>query len=84
MGLIETAEAMLVEDDIVGLTCQFRENVGVPGVANQDATLGAVWACIVSPTLNRRCRTRFGESAGPMSERSGRKPIFRQMIGMPI
>src|SRR5262245_13398017 len=43
VGLIQAAEAMRVEDDIVGLRCQLREHVGVPGIGDQHATLSPVW-----------------------------------------
>src|SRR5438132_9016034 len=37
----EAAEAMLVEDDVVGFRGELHENVRVPGVAYQDAAFAA-------------------------------------------
>jgi hypothetical protein len=42
VGLIEATETMLVDDDIVGLRCQFRDNIRMPRVSNQDATVGPI------------------------------------------
>jgi len=43
VGLIEAAIAVLVHDHIAGLRRKFGEDLSVPGVADQNATLRPIW-----------------------------------------
>ena len=67
LSAIEATEAMLVEDELTLLRRQFRKNVRVPGVPDEDTTGGAI-----------RCRDRR-PNPGEMSEPVGR--IRRTCIG---
>jgi hypothetical protein len=40
--LIEAAESVLVHDKIVGLRLEFRNNIRVPGVSDQNSTFSTV------------------------------------------
>src|SRR5215831_9484959 len=43
VGLIETATAVLGDNDVAGLGCKFVQNLGIPGVADQDPARSAIW-----------------------------------------
>src|SRR4051812_16639767 len=62
--LIEAAVSGFVQDKILVVRLEFRNNVGVPGISDQDATLGPVWrlyrfphACMEMSDTIRRIRT---------------------------
>ena len=40
VGLVESAISVLVEHEIVGIRPEFVDDIGIPGIANQDAARG--------------------------------------------
>ena len=77
VGLIEAAVAMLVDDNIAGLWLQFRDNIRVPCVANQNSALRTIRSedCLSNAEAQVSHPIRRVGSAQVREIRA--KPIFR-------
>src|ERR1700693_3274509 len=75
VSLIETAEPMLVHDDISGLRLEFLDDVRAPGIADQNASVPAI------RRLDRLSHTKHLQVPNPVW--SVRSPQIRQVGAIP-
>ena len=76
-GHIGGSKTRFIHDQIVGMWFERRENVGVAGIADQDADLPALGHGPLFPTPPGKTGHRIIKAGASRSDRSGRYPILR-------